>query len=150
MIRASLPRYGPGCGLSISPMATAGGFMRCCWTWTRPGSRSTRSPWPGQRAGAGCGPTRRGWPGESGRSPWQVLARCGGWACWPSSPRPGIAIQRDAADPRLAPSRLILAAARRLESVRDIPVRQPGPADALAARRPGRTAAGPAEPEATR
>jgi replicative DNA helicase len=62
----------------------------------------------------------------------------------------GNAIQRDAADPRLAPSRLILAAARRLESVRDIPVRQPGPADALAARRPGRTAAGPAEPEATR
>jgi hypothetical protein len=62
----------------------------------------------------------------------------------------GSAIQRDAADPRLGPSRLILAAARRLESVRDGPVRQPGPADARAARRPGRTAAGPAEPEATR
>jgi hypothetical protein len=60
----------------------------------------------------------------------------------------GNAIQRDAADPRLAPSRLILAAARRLESVRDGPVRQPGAADALAARRPARTA-GPAEPEAT-
>jgi hypothetical protein len=54
----------------------------------------------------------------------------------------GIAIQRDAADPRLAPARLILSAARRLESVRNGPVRQPGPAGALAVPRLGRAAAG--------
>ena len=62
----------------------------------------------------------------------------------------GIAIQREAADPRLAPSRLILAAARRLESVRDGQMRQPGPRGALAAPRPGRAAAGQSEPEAAR
>jgi hypothetical protein len=62
----------------------------------------------------------------------------------------GIAIQRDAADPRLAPSRLILAATRRLESVRDGTMREPGPAGALDARRPSRAVAGQAEPEAAR
>jgi replicative DNA helicase len=62
----------------------------------------------------------------------------------------GIAIQRDAADPQLAPSRLILAAARRLESMRDAAMREPGPAGSLAAARPGRAAAGQAEPEAAR
>jgi hypothetical protein len=62
----------------------------------------------------------------------------------------GIAIQRDAADPQLAPVRLILAAARRLDSVRDGPIRQPGPAGAVAAGRLGRAAAVQAEPEAAR
>jgi replicative DNA helicase len=62
----------------------------------------------------------------------------------------GIAIQRDAADPQLAPSRLILAAARRLESVRDDATREPGPAGALPAPRPGRAAAAQAEPELVR
>jgi hypothetical protein len=62
----------------------------------------------------------------------------------------GIAIQRDAADPQLAPSRLILAAARRLESVRDGAMREPGPAGALPAPRPGRAAAAQAEPELVR
>jgi hypothetical protein len=62
----------------------------------------------------------------------------------------GIAIQRDAADPRLTPSRLIVGAARRLESVRDGTTREPGPAGAVAAPRLGREAAGEAEPEAAR
>jgi hypothetical protein len=62
----------------------------------------------------------------------------------------GIAIQRDAADPQLAPSCLIAAAARRLESVRDGPVRGAGPAGAMATPRPGREAAGHPEPEAAR
>jgi DnaB-like helicase N terminal domain len=62
----------------------------------------------------------------------------------------GIAIQRDAADPQLAPSRLILAAARRLESVRDGATREPGPAGALPAPRAGRAAAAQAEPELVR
>jgi len=62
----------------------------------------------------------------------------------------GIAIQRDAADPQLAPSRLILAAARRLESVRDAAMREPGPAGVLTVPRPIREAAGQAEPEAAR
>jgi len=62
----------------------------------------------------------------------------------------GIAIQRDAGDPRLAPSRLILAAARRLESVRDGTMRELDPAGALAVPRPSRAAAGQAEPEAAR
>ena len=62
----------------------------------------------------------------------------------------GIAIQRAAADPQLAPSRLIAAAARRLESVRDGPTREPGPAGAIAVPRPGREAALHPEPEAAR
>jgi replicative DNA helicase len=62
----------------------------------------------------------------------------------------GIAIQRDAADPRLAPPRLIAAATRRLESLRNGTTREPGPAGALAAPRPGRQAAGHPEPEAAR
>jgi replicative DNA helicase len=62
----------------------------------------------------------------------------------------GIAIQRDAADPQLAPSRLIAAAARRLESVRDSTMREPGPAGAMAAPRPSREATGHPEPEAAR
>jgi DnaB-like helicase N terminal domain len=62
----------------------------------------------------------------------------------------GIAIQRDAADPRLTPSRLILAAARRLESVRDGTTREPGPAGTVAAPRPSREAAEHPEPEAAR
>jgi hypothetical protein len=62
----------------------------------------------------------------------------------------GIAIQRDAADPQLAPARLILAAARRLDSVRDGMMREPGPAGAPSTRRPSREVAGQAEPEAAR
>ena len=62
----------------------------------------------------------------------------------------GIAIQRDAADPQLAPSHLIVAAARRLESVRDGTMREPGPAGATAAPHPGREPAGHPEPEAAR
>jgi len=62
----------------------------------------------------------------------------------------GIAIQRDAADPQLAPSRLILAAARRLESVRDAAMREPGPAGGSTVPHPSREAAGQAEPEAAR
>jgi hypothetical protein len=62
----------------------------------------------------------------------------------------GIAIQRDAADPQLAPPRLILAAARLLESVRDDAMREPGPAGELSAPRPSRAAAAQAEPEAAR
>ena len=62
----------------------------------------------------------------------------------------GIAIQRDAADPQLAPSRLILTAARRLESVRDEAMREPGLVEALAAPRLSRAAAAQAEPEAAR
>jgi hypothetical protein len=62
----------------------------------------------------------------------------------------GIAIQRDAADPQLAPSRLILAAARRLESVRDGATREPGPAGALPLPCPGRAAAAQAEHELVR
>jgi hypothetical protein len=62
----------------------------------------------------------------------------------------GIAIQRDAADPQLAPPRLILAAARRLESVRDDAMREPSPAGELSAPRPSRAAAAQAEPEAAR
>ena len=62
----------------------------------------------------------------------------------------GIAIQRDAADPRLALSRLITAAARRLETVRDDAMREPSPAGAMAAPRPGREAALHPEPEAAR
>jgi len=62
----------------------------------------------------------------------------------------GIAIQRDAADPQLAPSRLILTAARRLESVRDSPMREPGPAGTPAAPRPSREAARHPEAEAAR
>jgi replicative DNA helicase len=62
----------------------------------------------------------------------------------------GIAIQRDAADPQLTPSRLILATARRLESVRDGTMRKPGPAGAMAAPRPSREAALHPEPEAAR
>ena len=62
----------------------------------------------------------------------------------------GIAIQRDAADPQLTPSRLILTAARRLESVRDGTMREPGPAGAPAAPRPSRAAAAQAEPESVR
>jgi hypothetical protein len=62
----------------------------------------------------------------------------------------GIAIQRDAADPQLAPTWLILAAARRLESVRDDAMREPGPVEAQAAPRLSRAAAAQAEPEAAR
>ena len=62
----------------------------------------------------------------------------------------GIAIQRDAADPQLGPFRLIAAAARRLESVRNGTTRQPGPAPAAAVPRPGREAALHPEPEAAR
>ena len=62
----------------------------------------------------------------------------------------GIAIQRDAADPQLAPSRLILFAARRLEAVRDGTMREPGPADAVATPRHRREAARQPEPEAVR
>jgi replicative DNA helicase len=62
----------------------------------------------------------------------------------------GTAIQRDAADPQLAPTRLILSAARRLESVRDEAMREPCPVEAPAALRPSRAAAAQAEPEAAR
>jgi DnaB-like helicase N terminal domain len=64
----------------------------------------------------------------------------------------GIAIQRDAADPHLAPSALILTSARRLDPIRNGPLRQPGPAGALAVPRPSRPVAGLAEcePEAAR
>jgi len=62
----------------------------------------------------------------------------------------GIAIQRDAADPQLTLARLILAAARRLESVRDGTTRELGPARAMAARRLSRERALRPEPEAAR
>ncbi len=62
----------------------------------------------------------------------------------------GIAIQHDAADPQLTPSRLIVAAARRLESVRDDAMREAGPAGSMAAPHPGRETAGHPEPEAAR
>jgi hypothetical protein len=62
----------------------------------------------------------------------------------------GIAIQRDAADPQLASSCLIAAAARRLDSVRNGPMREPGPASSMATPRPGREAARHPEPEAAR
>jgi replicative DNA helicase len=62
----------------------------------------------------------------------------------------GIAIQRDAADPQRTPSRLIWAATRRLDAVRDGPMRQPDRAGPLAAPRAGGAATGRAEPEAAR
>jgi replicative DNA helicase len=62
----------------------------------------------------------------------------------------GIAIQRDAADPQLAPPRLILSAARRLESARNESMREPGPVEARATPRLSRTAAAQAELEAAR
>ena len=129
--------------------AASGRLMRCCWKWTLLGSRLTPSPLPGQRASADWGPT-----GAAGRGDRSVRRRkCPrGAAAGHAGPvtDAGIAIQRDAGDPQLDPSRLILAAARRLDSVRDGPTRQPGQADALAAPRLGRAAAGQAEPEAAR